>query len=231
MPLPDFRVAIVDAAGTDSVSQPVAGPAASGATASGNPVPQGGDFNTTLPTVTNGQRVTAQYTARGIARQLMHATSVTAGDGVSNGNLLTVATESGLATVPLPVLMASYDFNGTTWDRHRKPNGVARLISAAGTTNATAGKTSAGDLWTATGYNAAATVRYLKIYNKASAPTVGTDTPVLTIALKPTDAFNLQFCGQYFATGISFAFTTGSADADTGALTAADIVGFALTYA
>src|SRR5262249_11031562 len=43
----------------------IGGLAASGATASGNPVPAGLTFNTTQPTVTNGQAVQAQGTARG----------------------------------------------------------------------------------------------------------------------------------------------------------------------
>src|SRR5207244_4135809 len=43
----------------------VVGSVASGATDSGNPVKVGGTFNTTQPTVTNGQRVDAQMTARG----------------------------------------------------------------------------------------------------------------------------------------------------------------------
>lgn len=44
--------------------QPVGG-AASGAAASGNPVPVAGTFLTTQPTVTNGQAVTQAMTARG----------------------------------------------------------------------------------------------------------------------------------------------------------------------
>ena len=81
------------------------------------------------------------------------------------------------------------------------------------------------------GYNANVAVRYLKFYNKATAPTVGTDTPVLTIALAPSAAFNITFpMGRYFATGIGYGLSTGSADNDTGALTAADIVGLNVNY-
>lgn len=46
-------------------SQGVGGLAASGATQAGNPVKIGGPFNTTQPTVTNGQAVDAQFSARG----------------------------------------------------------------------------------------------------------------------------------------------------------------------
>ena len=107
---------------------------------------------------------------------------------------------------------------------------VSRIASAAATTNATSAKASAGYLYAASGYNAAAAVRYLKFYNKASAPTVGTDVPVLTLALAPSAAFNFNLGGLRFSTGIAYAMTTGAADADTGALTLADIVGLNVTY-
>jgi len=110
---------------------------------------------------------------------------------------------------------------------------VARLASAAASTNAATVKTSAGRLYKARGYNAATSARYLKLYNKASAPTVGTDAPVVTIALAPSKEFDLDLLpiGEYFSTGIAYALTTGAADADTGALTAADVVGLAFWYA
>lgn len=40
-------------------------------------------------------------------------------------------------------------------------------------------------MWSVVTSNINAAARYLKLYNKASAPTVGTDTPVLTIPLPP----------------------------------------------
>lgn len=64
------NVVIVTAAGAlkvdnSAVNQPVIGPGASGAALSGNPVRVAGAFNTTQPTVTNGQTVDLQATARG----------------------------------------------------------------------------------------------------------------------------------------------------------------------
>jgi hypothetical protein len=107
---------------------------------------------------------------------------------------------------------------------------ASRVLSAAASTNSTVAKASPGFLYRVVGYNAAATVRYLKIYNKATAPTVGTDTPILTIALKPLDAFNIEV-NVYFSTGIGYALTLLSADADTSALTAADVLGLNVIYA
>lgn len=108
---------------------------------------------------------------------------------------------------------------------------TTRLLSAAASTNATSAKGSAGRLYAIQGYNAAAAVRYLKLYNKATSPTVGTDTPVKTMALPAGAGFAFDWpVGYSFATGIAFALTTGSADADTGALTAADVLGLNLDY-
>lgn len=105
-----------------------------------------------------------------------------------------------------------------------------RVPSAAATTNAGTAKASPGYLHAVTAYNAAASARYLKFYNKASAPTVGSNTPVLTIALPPAASFSFNFAGLYFSAGIAFAMTTGAADADTGALTLADVVGLNIVY-
>lgn len=97
---------------------------------------------------------------------------------------------------------------------------ISRTISAA-TTNATSVKASAGVVQAIYVNNANAAVRYLKLYNKASAPTVGTDTPVATFAIPASGAINPQFFGGLnFDTGIAFALTTGIADSDTAAVSA-----------
>jgi hypothetical protein len=101
------------------------------------------------------------------------------------------------------------------------------LISAA-STNGTSLKASAGQLFFIQATNINAAVRYLKFYNKASAPTVGTDVPVLTFAV-PGNAAGAGFLvevtnGLVFSTGIAFALTTGSSTADTGAVAASDLI-------
>lgn len=107
---------------------------------------------------------------------------------------------------------------------------VATLNSAA-TTNATSVKASAGTLYGIVATNINAAIRYLKIYNKASAPTVGTDVPVLTLAIPLTGVLsvNLGPLGLRLGTGIAFALTAGAADADVAAV-AANEVKVALSY-
>lgn len=102
---------------------------------------------------------------------------------------------------------------------------VSRLI-AANTTNATSVKAKPGKVlgWKLSNINAA--VRYLKLYDLAAAPTVGTSTPKLTIAIPPASAECSVYLGEdglAFATGIAFAVVTGLADSDTTAVAAAEI--------
>lgn len=101
-----------------------------------------------------------------------------------------------------------------------------RLVSAA-STNATSLKASAGTLYTLFAVNLNAAVRYVKFYNKASAPTVGTDTPVATFPIPASTTgagFQINLGpGFDFSTGIAYATTTGAADSDTAAVAANEI--------
>jgi beta-xylosidase len=95
------------------------------------------------------------------------------------------------------------------------------LISAA-TTNDTLVLTGAHALGLIAATNSNAAIRYLKVYNKATAP-ASTDTPLMTIALKPgettfVDANSPIRC----ALGIGIRLTTGIAVNDTGAVAAAE---------
>src|SRR4051812_18584165 len=56
-----------------------------------------------------------------------------------------------------------------------------QLLSTAATTNATSVKTTAATLHRMVGVSKRASDCWLKLYNKASAPSVGTDSPILTI--------------------------------------------------
>jgi len=98
------------------------------------------------------------------------------------------------------------------------------LISAA-TTNATVVKASAGVLYMLTATNNAATIAFLKLYNKATAPTVGTDTPVMTFMLPANGgiAVPLPASGVTFATGIGYAITGLATTADTTAVALSQI--------
>lgn len=118
-------------------------------------------------------------------------------------------------------LSSSLASNGATGGKTFK-----RIATAS--TNAAVVKSSAGNLYTIIAIGFTSTVRYLKLYDKATTPTVGTDVPVMTI---PVPA-NIQAAGVVipvsvgidFSNGISMAITSGSADNDTGVVVAGDVV-------
>jgi len=94
---------------------------------------------------------------------------------------------------------------------------------AAASTNATSLKASAGQLYGASIYNNAGYPVYWKFYNKASAPTVGTDTVVFEIPVQSGTEREIHTeQGIAFGTGIAYALTKGITDADTTALLLSD---------
>lgn len=114
--------------------------------------------------------------------------------------------------------------NGTT---------AYKLISTA-STNANVVKASGSNLYSIVAIGLTSTVRYLKIYSKATAPTVGTDVPLMTIPVPANTqgaGVAIPFSmGVNFPLGIGIAITSGSADNDTGAVGAGDVI-VNLTYA
>jgi hypothetical protein len=194
-----------------------------------NLVADSGKYNATKPTLADGNRGDVQLGTRGaLVTQLQlpdNANPVgfagSGSDAVAN-NTINAYNSFTFSSV----------FNGTTWDRAKKPNVYARLLSSAATTNATSVKATPGDVFKFTGNNTTATKRYLKFYNKASAPTVGTDTPILTFPLLGSAAFDISITqGAYFSTGIAYAITGAAADADTTAVSAGDIECLNILYA
>jgi len=91
-------------------------------------------------------------------------------------------------------------------------------------------KAGPGKLISIHAHNVNASTRFLKIYNKATAPTEA-DTPKMTIPL-PTGntTFFLGDTGADFSAGISIRATTGLADNNTVAPTASETI-VNLTYA
>lgn len=117
--------AVIDTGSTTAATQATAsnlnaqvqGPGASGAAKSGNPVQIGGVFNTTQPTVTNGQGIEAQATARGalIIASGVDAVAVnntqqgTASQNVAQFGGNAVVTGTGVGGVGVPRVTISSD--------------------------------------------------------------------------------------------------------------------------
>jgi hypothetical protein len=102
-----------------------------------------------------------------------------------------------------------------TWNTYRTLDGQATGITIK------AGPGQVGGWYLA---NNAGSVRYVKLYDKASAPSAS-DVPKLTIALPANSAANvLAGAGIDFTSGIGLRVTTGVADNDTGAPTTNDVI-------
>jgi hypothetical protein len=94
-------------------------------------------------------------------------------------------------------------------------------------------KGSAGQLYSLLSVrNANAGVRYLHLYDKATAPTLSTDTPILTISLLASSIQNsieLTSLGAAFALGIAWAYTTDNIAIPTTAGTSTELM-FSAVY-
>lgn len=113
-----------------------------------------------------------------------------------------VALEAGSAVTIAPVSAAGNSISSVT----------------AASTNASSVKASAGTLTELTISNPTATAISVKLYSKASAPTVGTDIPVLTVTVAGGATWGSDFgtIGKRFAAGIAMAATALPAASDTG---------------
>jgi len=101
---------------------------------------------------------------------------------------------------------------------------TVHTLNSAATTNATSVKASAGRIYTIVLSNQNAAARFFKLYQKASAPTVGTDIPVLVVPVPATSVVNLSFSdfGLQVGTGIAYAVTGAIGDTDTTVIAAGD---------
>jgi hypothetical protein len=146
-------------------------------------------------------------------------------DGTNNAAVKAASTQAVAADPALVV----------AWSPNMGPSNNSLLPSAAATINATVVKASAGRLYKVKGYNAAAAVRYIKFWNKATTPAPASDAALIMFAypLKASDQFDIDLTpiGFAFSTGIGYTLSTGSANTDATAVTAADIVGLNVMYA
>ena len=91
-------------------------------------------------------------------------------------------------------------------------------ISAA-SNNAKVVKSSAGQVYSVVACNDGAAKCFVKLYNKTTTPTVGTDAPVMTFLVPPGASIDIQLpVGISFSSGIGLAITGGIATADNTAV-------------
>jgi hypothetical protein len=112
-----------------------------------------------------------------------------------------------------------------------QPGLTSNFTNSAATTNAKLLKGSAGVLYSISVMNASAAAKYLRIFNKATAPVPGTDTPVIVIEIPAGLSKEIEFgaFGKVFDTGIGLAITNAAAVLDNTAVAAGDVQA-AVTY-
>lgn len=163
-----------------------------------------------------------ELSVNALARVRVRCTARTSGTQVWRFKLGTYATEP----IPAAQVTSTQPVNGTvTANQGTLVNPTVHTLNSAATTNATSVKNSVGTIYNILVSNLSASVRYLKLFNKASAPTVGTDIPILTIAL-PANTFvpiNFGAVGYRPSLGIAYSITGAAADNDTTAIGAGEI--------
>lgn len=96
--------------------------------------------------------------------------------------------------------------------------GAPRHYMSAATNNSTLVRAGRVIVHSLTATNSTATVYYLKLYDKVTAPTCGTDVPVMTIAVPPNtinqNATPSLGAGLMFFSGLGFCLVALIADAD-----------------
>lgn len=106
------------------------------------------------------------------------------------------------------------------------PAGTIATVEAAATTNATSTKANPGIVYGFSLCNATAAAKWFKFYNKASAPTVGTDPVFFKIQIPANGCRDRTSpLGLNFTTGIAYAITGAAPNSDTTAVAAGDVTG------
>lgn len=155
-----------------------------------------------------------ELSVNALARVRVRCTARTSGTQNWLFKLGTYATEP----IPASQVTATQAVSGTvTANQGTIATPTASNINSLATTNANIIKASAGSVYNIAISNISASPRYVKLYNKATAVVVGTDIPILTIAV-PGGALvqnNFGILGHRFTVGICLAVTSSSADTDT----------------
>ena len=100
----------------------------------------------------------------------------------------------------------------------------AERVQSAATTNATLVKTGSTIAFCGMVGNNGAGNAYLKFYNKATAPVVGTDVPFATFLIPPSRNTEIEL-NYGFSSGLGYAITGAAADADTTAVLVNQVTG------
>lgn len=190
----DGQTAVAVDSGTGTSSGQIQGPAADNAAAVGNPVRTGHVYNTSAPTYANGDIADFQADVNGNSK--VTQATLLAGEDLTN---------NVQGTLTKPVAASTY-------------SGLA--FSAPLNDVDISVKATAGNVLSLTVSSLNAAIRYLQVFNKATAPSNG-DTPIFSWAIPAGAAtapaireIGRDFLGEggyYLATGIAVGVSTTAA--------------------
>lgn len=102
-----------------------------------------------------------------------------------------------------------------------------KKVNSAANNNATLVKAGGMSLRQIMVFNASAATKYIRFYDKATAPTVGTDVPVFVVAVPATSSKEIIFDDNTsipFSLGLGYAITGGAAVLDNTSVAAGDVL-------
>jgi hypothetical protein len=104
-------------------------------------------------------------------------------------------------------------------------NSTVNTYTSLATTNSTLVSGEPVQVYGIHAINTSGAAKYVKLYNKATAPTVGTDTPYMTFQVPANGSINLTYSVPIdFPIGLGFGITGAAGAADTTAVGAGDII-------
>jgi hypothetical protein len=158
--------------------------------------------------------------------------AITAGSGTTIRTKDRTAVETQIVALDLNPAGAETLMSGTmpTQDTPATSGGTSssKVGPSAASNNATSVKASAGQVYGYEFFNIGTAWRYVKLYNKASAPAPATDNALLlrVIGIPPGGGVTRTIeKGQPFSTGIAYAIVNGITDTDNVSIGANEVIG------
>jgi hypothetical protein len=165
-------------------------------------------------------RISANAAVTGTAVLTINSTEATSAISVL-GAIPTGTNSIGTVILGAGTALAGQVSNGAVTTA---PGTTQTTVNSAASTNAANVKATAGNVYTIFANNASAAAKYVRLYNKATAPTVGTDVPVRVITIPASSSKEIALTVPLrFATGIGYAITGGAATLDATAVAAGDV--------
>lgn len=227
-----------------AVTQPVSGTVTANAGTGSFTVAQSTASNLKVDLSGTGANSTAiKVDGSAVTQPVSGTVTSNAGTGTRDTNLkqvngTTVDTNSGNKSAGTQRMVLATDQPNltTALNTITQPTSTDNSLSSsktvcAASTNATSVKASAGKVYRIDAFNSDTVGYWVKFYNKASAPTVGTDVPVATKFVPAGGGFVIESTvGIPYTTGIALAATLNATDADTTVVTNANKLVINLRY-